>query len=157
MNRFHITLTAGDLFIGLVAVYAALVFRFGEIFHGALFSTPKQIGVFVSIMLFSSFFVEMYNNRQVITPSDLAMRIVFGLTLSFFLLSAFYYVLPSTMYGRGVLFPALLVFGALQFSWHLLCKRRDWFFNLVKNRTDNSSVLFNIRADILEGNPTKER
>ncbi|WP_045221316.1 TIGR03013 family XrtA/PEP-CTERM system glycosyltransferase [Desulfonatronum thioautotrophicum] len=131
MNRFHATLTAGDLALALGALYVALLLRFGEIFQAG-FITMEQIGAFVLVMLFSSFFVEMYTQRQDITLRSLAMRILFGVTLSFFLLSALYYLFPTTMYGRGVLLPALAIFGALQFSWHTIFQRLNIMPGLTK-------------------------
>ncbi|SMP63064.1 sugar transferase, PEP-CTERM system associated/exopolysaccharide biosynthesis polyprenyl glycosylphosphotransferase [Desulfonatronum zhilinae] len=132
MNRFHITLSAGDLALAFVAIHAGLVLRFGEVVQEKALATPEQVGAFVLIMLLSSIFVEMYSQPQEATARTLATRVVIGLTLSFFLLSALYYVLPATKYGRGVLFMALGIFGVLQYCWHLLLKRLDSVPGLAK-------------------------
>ncbi|SDB57910.1 sugar transferase, PEP-CTERM system associated/exopolysaccharide biosynthesis polyprenyl glycosylphosphotransferase [Desulfonatronum thiosulfatophilum] len=132
MTRFLITLKTGDIALAFIALYAAMIIRFGEELHQGVFITFEQAGAVVATILFSSVVVEMYNQRQKITVRDLAMRIILGLTLSFFLLSALYYVLPATMYGRGILFLTLLIFGAFQFTWHLFFKRMDIMPGLAK-------------------------
>lgn len=132
MNRFQIALTTGDLFLAFLAIYAALVLRFGEIASGLTVITPGHLAVFVLILLFSSFFVEIYNQPQETPPRALAMRVVFSLALAFFTFTALFYVYPPTTFGRGVLLPALLIFGVLQFSWHLFCKRLDSIPGLAK-------------------------
>ena len=125
MTRFHITLSAGDLALAFLAMHAALLLRFGEFVQERTLATPEQIAAFVLTMLLSSIFVEMYSQTQESTARTLATRVVIGLTLSFFLLSALYYVLPTTRYGRGVLFMGLGIFGVLQYCWHLFLKRFD--------------------------------
>ncbi|GAB6059648.1 TIGR03013 family XrtA/PEP-CTERM system glycosyltransferase [Desulfonatronum parangueonense] len=131
MTRFLITLKTGDIALAFIALYTALMIRFGKELQVALV-TLEQAGAIVLTILFSSIVVEMYNQRQNVTARDLAMRIILGLILSFFLLSALYYVYPATMYGRGVLFPTLLIFGLFQFAWHLLFKRMDAVPGLAK-------------------------
>ncbi|HDQ41833.1 MAG TPA: TIGR03013 family PEP-CTERM/XrtA system glycosyltransferase [Desulfonatronum sp.] len=131
MNRFQLTLIAGDLVLALSALYAAFILRFGETLAPAMHRQPEQMLAFALAMLFSSFFVEMYN-RLDMTLKTLLMRITFSLVLSFFLLSALYYLLPSTMYGRGVLFLAMFVFGGLQIVWHMFLRRMHMFPGLAK-------------------------
>lgn len=131
MNRFQTTLIAGDLALALAAVYAAFALRFGEVLSHSVHHHPGQVLLFALAMIFSSFFVEMYN-RQDMTLRALIMRVSLGLIMSFFLLSALYYLLPSTMYGRGVLFLAMGVFGVLQVCWHTAFRRIDVFPGLAK-------------------------
>jgi sugar transferase (PEP-CTERM system associated) len=131
MNRFQVTLVAGDLTLALAALYAAFALRFGEWAPSVTGNHPGQMLAFALVVLFSSFFVEMYNSME-LSPRTLAMRIVISLGLSFFLLSALYYLLPSTMYGRGVLFLAMIFFGSLQMAWHTFLRRLDIFPGLAK-------------------------
>lgn len=132
MNRSQITLSMGDLFFAITAFYAALVFRFEETTQGLSVPSSGQPAIFVLILLFSSFFVEIYNQRRDADPQDLAMRIGYGLALAFFMFTALFYLFPATMLAKHVLFPALLFFGALQFSWHLLCDRLETIPGLAK-------------------------
>ncbi len=131
MNKFQLTLIAGDLALALLAVYAAFALRFGGALESSVQHHPGQVLVFVMVMLFSSFFVEMYNRLEMVLRT-LVMRATMGLALSFFVLSALYYILPSIMYGRGVLFLALAVFGTAQVFWHFFLRRVDIFPGIAK-------------------------
>jgi sugar transferase (PEP-CTERM system associated) len=99
---------------------AAHLFRMGEM--PGLESVTGQSGVrlalFVIVMLFSAFFVEVYQQERELTPLDLIGRISIELVLAFFVLSALYFFLPIVMDGRGVLMIATMVFGFFQFLWH---------------------------------------
>jgi sugar transferase (PEP-CTERM system associated) len=131
MNKFQLTLIAGDLALAFLALYAAFALRFGEALESGAQHQPEQVLAFAMVMLFSSFFVEMYN-RLDLALRTLIMRSIMGLALSFFLLSALYYILPSIMYGRGVIFLGMAVFGTLQVLWHVLLRRVDVFPGIAK-------------------------
>lgn len=131
MSKFQVTLIVGDLALALTALSAAFILRFGETLTFSGHHQPVQMLAFTISIIFSSFFVEMYNQLE-LDSKNLLMRVIFSLTLAFFLLSALYYIFPSTMYGRGVLFMAIPMFGALQIGWHMAMRRIEIFPGLAK-------------------------
>lgn len=79
-----------------------------------------RLVIFVLLVVFSSYFCEMYRWDETNDKFDLAARTAVAIMLAFFMLSASYYLLPMAMIGRGVLSSSLLIFGALQFIAHLI-------------------------------------
>jgi sugar transferase (PEP-CTERM system associated) len=119
MNQFVIACIAGDLFCALVGLYAAFQIILGKmLFTGNLGEDASRLVMFSLVLLFSSFLLEIYNWDKEFDNYEILARIVLSLFLSFLILSAFYYLIPATMQGRGVLILSLATFGLLQFCWH---------------------------------------
>ena len=118
---------AFNLFSDALLALASLVFAAGARFGG--FDLPedwhaehgmKAGAIFVAVILFSSYLMEVYT-----LPKESRKREIFAACLqsgcaAFFLLSVLYYLDPSLMLGRGVLFFALGFFIIFQFSWYAL-------------------------------------
>ena len=118
---------AFNLFSDALLALASLVFAAGARFGG--FDLPedwqaehgiKAGAIFVAVTLFSSYLMEVYS-----LPKESRKREIFAACLqsgcaAFFLLSVLYYLEPSLMLGRGVLFFALGFFIVFQFSWYAL-------------------------------------
>jgi len=148
MTRLLLTLILVDCTCALASVAAALLLRFkGQVdVFGLLAAEPLGWGVFVLVILVASFFVELYQLKSNETGwKDIALRITCGVFVSFFLLSSLYYLVPSVMFGRGVLVLALVCFGLLQYVWHV-------FFRLRANLP-----VFAKRVLILGAGPLAER
>ena len=73
--------------------------------------------LFVIVILFSTFFVELYNQDRRLNKRDLMLRIITGCIISVLILSALYYMIPFAEYGRSVLVLSLVSFGIFQFFW----------------------------------------
>lgn len=148
MTRLLLTLILVDCTCALTSIAAALLLRFkGDVDAlGLMMAEPLGWGVFVAAMLASSFFVELYQLGSTETGwKDIALRITCGIFVSFFLLSSLYYLVPSVMFGRGVLVLALVCFGLLQYIWHV-------FFRIRANLP-----VFAQRVLILGAGPLAER
>ena len=120
MNTRVILLISGDVILSALAVYAGVMLAPG---NGPALKDPfgaegLKVLSFAVIMVFSSFFVELYNREKKFHKKEVFIRVIAAVALSFFLLSALYYIVPSIMSGRGVLVASLAVFGLLQFMWH---------------------------------------
>ncbi|BEH10018.1 MULTISPECIES: TIGR03013 family XrtA/PEP-CTERM system glycosyltransferase [Geobacter] len=115
-----IALMVGDGLCAVTAILAAHLFRLGEMPGVESFTGQGgvRLALFVIVMLFCAFFVEVYHQERELTPLDLIGRISIELVLAFFVLSALYFFLPIVMDGRGVLMIATVVFGLFQFLWH---------------------------------------
>ncbi|CAG1015634.1 TIGR03013 family XrtA/PEP-CTERM system glycosyltransferase [Geobacter sp.] len=117
-------LTTGDIILSCLALGAAYLFRFGvETGVTGLLGIKGgfQMALLCLAVLFSSFLVELYNTDRLLKLKE---RVVFGsvsLCISFFLLSAIFYLVPDLTIGRGLLALALSIFGMLQLFWHLCC------------------------------------
>ncbi len=58
--------------------------------------------LFTFTMVFSSFFVELYNRDKYINKKEVLIRIFIALVISFFILSGLYYMMPAVMFSRGI-------------------------------------------------------
>ncbi|AJE03487.1 TIGR03013 family XrtA/PEP-CTERM system glycosyltransferase [Geobacter pickeringii] len=123
MNRRFLTLIIGDILCACSAVIAAFWLRYNEMPDIARFSGlgGVRVGLFVFVMIFSAFFVELYHPDRELKPREASGRIFLSLVISFFALSSVYYLFPAIMYSpsRRVLALSLAGFGLLQFLWHV--------------------------------------
>ncbi|MBI5656920.1 MAG: TIGR03013 family PEP-CTERM/XrtA system glycosyltransferase [Geobacter sp.] len=113
-------LIAGDTLAALAALFAAYFIRFGSAPQLRDFSRLQLLGIFmfVAAQISSSFLVELYALFSESSRKELAIRILVSLVVSFFILTAIFYLAEFAPYGRGVLAIALLMFGLLQFIGH---------------------------------------
>jgi sugar transferase (PEP-CTERM system associated) len=128
LNKKVILLIIYDLGSALLAIPIAFLFRFREIpTVGKLMELgPSRICIFAFVLVFVSYLVETYKYRRNFKNSEIVVRIILSLVVSFFILSTLYYSVPFFMFGRGVIVIALLVFGTLQilcFAGYQWCKR----------------------------------
>lgn len=120
MNKRYVALLIGDAFCAATAMLAAFLLRFWEIpgMESISGTHGVRLVLFVFVMLFCAFFVELYSQERELSTQELAGRVLIELVLALFLLTSLYYFLPVVMYGRGVLVLSLIVFGLFQFLWH---------------------------------------
>ena len=113
-------LLLGDFINAVIALILANLVRFGPHFDLAgFFSQGLPVLVtFPLILLFSSYFSELYDRERLLSRIELGLRISVVLVLSFFMLTVIYYLVPPLLLGRGILFAGLLIFGGLQYMLH---------------------------------------
>lgn len=120
----------GDAVLSILGLYAGFLIRMQSLpviaglirpesseYYVRTYSVLSFL-VFVVVMLFSSFFVELYNQNRRLEKKDIMLRVMTGFIISFFILSAIYYMFPFAEYGRGVLIISIVCFAVLQFFWH---------------------------------------
>ncbi|MFA5074101.1 MAG: TIGR03013 family XrtA/PEP-CTERM system glycosyltransferase [Nitrospirota bacterium] len=117
MNH-HLLLVTGDVIIGVIAVYAGSLLRFG------LVETLVEVDIvrlffFVLVTVFISYLLELYNFERRTATRELFLRTVLGVACSFILLTAVYYVIHVPTFFRGMFAVTMGVFGLLQFVWHI--------------------------------------
>jgi len=134
MKQTIYILLLGDFINSSLALVLAGLIRFGSTYNpAALFKESlPAVATFVVVLLFSSYFSELYDRERLLNRIELLLRIAVVLVLSFFILSIVYYLLPSLLLGRGLLFVALLIFGALQYLHHRLIQLSRLFPLLAK-------------------------
>jgi sugar transferase (PEP-CTERM system associated) len=110
-----------DLFLAALALALSNIVHYGDLLTlGAyLGSAGMRLTTFMLLAVFSAFFCEMYRWEKTFGRFDLAARTAVSVMLAFFMLSAYYYLLPVAQINRDVLSSALLMFGTLQFFTHL--------------------------------------
>jgi sugar transferase (PEP-CTERM system associated) len=115
-------LIMGDILLGWVVFYAGIYIRFGELNNGLVQYEPlfPRVSAFVLVILFWSFFAELYSNDKNYGRKDTFLRIMTAILLSFFTLSALYYLLPFIEVGRGTLALSITFFGIFQTIWRLI-------------------------------------
>lgn len=131
MYKRTVVLILGDAVFAVLGVYAGFLIRTqslppigGLIRPESSFYLTRTYPVssfllFIFVILFSSFFVELYNQNRHFDKKDIMLRIMTGFIISFFLLSALGYMMPFARYGRGILAISIISFGIFQFLWHI--------------------------------------
>lgn len=115
-----VALPVGDFVFAMLAVYLGVFIRFGS-FHpsGATASiSPVKMLIFGSILLLTSYLIELYNEERTQEKKGLFLRIVLNVCVALIALSALYYLAPQFFLGRGVLAISLGLFSVFQFLWH---------------------------------------
>jgi sugar transferase (PEP-CTERM system associated) len=123
MNSLLFLLLAGDFIGAIAALYIAFVIRFA---HFPSWQNLQEMGllrifIFVSIVMFSSFFAELYDQLRYVGIREVVARIIGSIIVAFFVLSSIYYFFPDIMYGRGFLVISLLIYSSIQLAWHSGC------------------------------------
>jgi sugar transferase (PEP-CTERM system associated) len=70
------------------------------------------------VILTTSYLCELYAAETIHSNVETGARIAVSIMIAFFILSAFFYVIPVLALGRGLLSLSLLIFGVLQFIIH---------------------------------------
>jgi sugar transferase (PEP-CTERM system associated) len=123
MNSLLFLLLVGDFIGAIAALYIAFVIRFA---HLPSWQNLQEMGllrilIFVSIVLFSSFFAELYDQLRYVGIREVVARIIGSSIVAFFVLTSIYYFFPNIMYGRGFLVISLLIYSSIQLAWHSGC------------------------------------
>src|SRR5512136_1411500 len=127
MTRMILFLIAGDIVCSLSALSLALLPVTGKVSGIVDFSAGGSINraIFVAVLLFSSFFAEVYRDDREMGGKEIAIRITVALCCSFMFLTSLYYLFTSVKFGRGVLVISLVLFGIIQFAWHAFVRIRS--------------------------------
>jgi sugar transferase (PEP-CTERM system associated) len=114
----------GDLLLGICAFLAGIYFRFDIFTDGIIHYDPvaPKIAFFTFTLFISSFFLELYNQEMHFGKKEKLVRIMSATVLSFFLLSAFFYMFPFMRVWRGSLLISISIFLILQSIWHIVFK-----------------------------------
>lgn len=120
MNKKFPILISGDAVISAVAICAGFLLRFWQ--HPSPDDVARfgfaKVAIFSLVVVFSSFFVELYNEKNM-EKKEVAIKGLTAVVISFFILSSLYYMMPSVMFGRGILALSLAAFALLQIVWHI--------------------------------------
>ena len=130
MNKRTYLLIFGDAVLSVLGLFAGFLIRTQSLPEITGFIRPESTQdiirthsvssflLFIIVMVFSSFFVELYNKDRLFEKKDIMLRIMTGVIISFFILSALYYMMPFAEYGRAMLAISVVFFGIFQFFWH---------------------------------------
>ncbi len=120
-RRIIAILMLGDIMVAVFSLFAASSLRF--VTQADTLTMVSQEGtksiVFVAVLIFSSFLMEIYTNEIKRGKKEIILRVCSTLAVSFLILSALYYVMPGIMFGKRILFLSMIMFGALQIGWHI--------------------------------------
>lgn len=119
-HNFPTILVVIDIVIAVLSLILGQTFYFGYIApvdsltgHGAV-----AVVLFVSLVVFSSYFCEIYRWENAFGRLDLVARNGVAILLAFFMFSSLSFLVPSAMPGRGVLVFSLIIFFFLRFFIH---------------------------------------
>lgn len=120
-KRITALLMFGDVILFFPALYAASFLRFGSPAQQGVMASLLGIksSILVGVLIFSSFLLEIYNKDKNMGKKGIFLRICMELAVSFLILSALYFMVPDITVGRGIFILLLILFGILQFLWHI--------------------------------------
>ncbi len=121
MNTKLFVLLFGDMFLSIIALYTGSLLRFGSFSYIESILGVKVL-IVTTILILSSFLMELYSYDNNIGKKEAAVKIAAGVALSFIILSALYYIFSDLMFSRGLLLLSLATFGFYQLLWHLSYK-----------------------------------
>ena len=112
-----------DAFLALAALFSAAMLRFGNVGTPEGWQAVQGIrvcAIFVIVVFFSSYLMEVHVLARGTRKREIFVTCLQAGGTAFFLLSVVYYLDPSVMLGRGVLFLALALFILYQFLWQVV-------------------------------------
>ncbi|MDD2558876.1 MAG: sugar transferase, partial [Desulfuromonas sp.] len=119
-HNFPTILVVIDIVVAVISLMLGQAFYFGQkcafgslTNHGAV-----AVVMFVAMVIFSSYFCEIYRWENAFGRLDLVARNGVAILLAFFMFSSLSFLIPSAMPGRGVLVFSLLVFCFFRFFIH---------------------------------------
>jgi len=74
--------------------------------------------IFVLVLLFVSFLIEIYKDHRGLSIKEIFARIVVSLAVSSGIIFTLTFLCPFLMYDRNILMTALFIFGVVQFAIH---------------------------------------
>src|SRR5512135_2977886 len=101
-------LIAGDTLLSIIAAYSGSLVRLGS-FEIMGMADGKRFVVFMAVIVFSSYILELYNYDRQLSRKETLLRVLMALVLSFLCLTAIYYMMDSVMFGRGLLILSLVL------------------------------------------------
>lgn len=119
LSKRIILLVIADIIAALLAIPTAFLVRFRFIptldhLHDLGIT---KIVVFVLVVIFLSFIVDIYKHHRDLRTKEIFARINISLVLSFLIFTSLYYSFPMAI-DRGIMILSLLIFGVLQFLCH---------------------------------------
>ncbi len=119
-NKRLILLVVGDTMAAILAILTVISIKYLKIPGAEDFYSlgTVKITVFITIIVFLSFLVEIYKNHHELVARDIAVKIGASLGVSCFVFSLLTYSKESKVYGSEFLVPTIVVFGLLQFICH---------------------------------------
>ncbi|BCA79477.1 TIGR03013 family XrtA/PEP-CTERM system glycosyltransferase [Desulfuromonas sp. AOP6] len=120
MGKTLMILVGGDLLIAFMAHHCGLMVRSGTLsfLDGNYQQDILRVLIFALVLLFTTYFSEMYSREKRFGLSETLGRVLASLVLAFVVLSATYYFQPSIAIRADILILSLILFGIIQFLWH---------------------------------------
>jgi len=111
-------LATGDILIALIAVRIGALIRFGAAeFTGETYVV--RLTIFCIVIVISSYFAGLYDFKKKATKNELFSRVLLSLIVTFITIPVVGYVFHITLFYRGMYLVSLIVFGVLQYLWHI--------------------------------------
>ncbi len=118
----NILLITGDLLISVASVYAGAYLR---LFYVSQFELDKYFPLYPKAIIFSFFiviiyfFMDLYDVEKNDGNKEILAKIISANVLAVFATGAFYYFVPYTYIGRGILFFSFCFAVLLTSLWHI--------------------------------------
>ncbi|MBV5339597.1 MAG: TIGR03013 family PEP-CTERM/XrtA system glycosyltransferase [Deltaproteobacteria bacterium] len=121
-NKRLVLLIVCDIIAAILAILTAISIKHMKIPGVEEIQTfgVVRIVVFTVTVVFLSFLVEIYKNHHELIARDIAVKIGSSLGVSCFVFSIITYSSNLDEYGSGIQVSAIIIFGILQFLFHLI-------------------------------------
>lgn len=121
--KFFIILA--DLLFATFSLLGAYWLRFSQFDSAEVFyeiGLPRIICYLIVVVL-ATYLLELYEFKTFASRKLIAQSAAFSSLLSFFVLSALFYLFPMAQFGRGILLIALIILAMLQIGLRLLLRK----------------------------------
>lgn len=121
--KFYIILL--DIVLALICLICAYLVRFGNVdslnmlLGGGLF----RIFSYLAVVILTSYFFDLFSYQKFASRKYIVQRVLLATLVSFLILSAVFYMLPSLRFWRGVLLLVLIFYGSSQIGIRLLIRK----------------------------------
>ena len=114
-----------DLALALLSLICAYLLRFGSVesLNMLLGGGVFRVFCYLSVVFLTSYFFDLYTYQLFSSRKYVVQRVLLATVISFLILSAFFYILPSLRFWRGVLVLVLLFYAASQIALRLLIRK----------------------------------
>ena len=125
MIRPKYLIVSADIFLAFLCLITAHMVRFGGLTHtdGSLGGGFFRVACYLCVVVFTAYLFELYELQKFSGRKFLIYRALSTCFVSFFILSAVFYILPSLQFGRGLLIVCLILLFITLVSFRLIIRR----------------------------------
>ncbi len=114
-----------DLCLAYLCLVFAYILRFGSFdsLDGLFTGGSLRVFCYLVVIIFTTYLFDLYDRQKFVSRKHLIYRVATVTFISFFILSAIFYLFPSLQFGRGLIFVSFFLFFWGQLGTRLLIRR----------------------------------
>lgn len=129
-----ILLVCCDILLALLAIPMAFLVRYGTLptSREILSLGIPRIAIFVGLLVFMSFIIEIYEQHRNLSLREISARITLSIGFSLIILAASAMMIPSIRYGQWLMTISLILFSVFQLLIHTVYRTYVKFRGLAR-------------------------